>query len=87
MQKAKKLTIVILCGAALLSQSGKAEVAPACESIKKLCTAAGYKIKEKKNVYKDCFDPVMAGQTVPHVKVDSNTIAACEAQKKNFKHN
>lgn len=55
-----------------------------CKQVVSACQSAGYVKKghkQGKGLYKDCVQPLMAGQTVPNVTVDSTTVQACQAKK------
>jgi hypothetical protein len=65
-----------------------AEVNP-CTTVKKACEAAGFKrggYEPRKNLrkglYRDCIRPLLDGEVVKGVRVDSRVIAACKARKK-----
>ncbi|MDG0816644.1 hypothetical protein [Bdellovibrio svalbardensis] len=55
-----------------------------CKEIKSACESAGFvkgEHKEKKGLYKDCMQPVMAGQSVAGVNVSADVVSACKAKK------
>lgn len=55
-----------------------------CQQIKSACEAAGFKKgdhKEKKGLYLDCLDPILAGQSVAGVSVGSDVVTACKEKK------
>lgn len=59
-----------------------------CKEIKAACEAAGFKKgdhKEQKGLYKDCFQPIMAGQSVAGVTVGADVVNACKEKKETHK--
>ena len=55
-----------------------------CETLKKSCESAGFikgGHKTKKGLYKDCMQPLMAGQAVEGVTAPADAVAACKAKK------
>jgi hypothetical protein len=59
-----------------------------CQKIKAACEAAGFKKGDHKNakgLWKDCFQPIMNGQTVAGVTVASGDIEACKQKKEERK--
>ena len=55
-----------------------------CQQIKAACESAGFvkgEHKEKKGLYKDCMQPVMAGQSVAGVNVGADVVSSCKAKK------
>lgn len=54
-----------------------------CAAVAKACAAAGFFRTEApgKNFWKDCMKPVVLGQTVQGVTIDSTTAQACRAAK------
>ena len=61
-----------------------------CMRIKKACEGAGFvkgghKKDAKKGLYKDCMEPIMAGQTVAGVKIEAADIDKCKEKKAHHK--
>jgi len=60
-----------------------------CQKIIEACKGANFvkgEWKEGTGLYKDCFDPILAGKSVPNVSVDPATVSACNevrAKRKN----
>lgn len=65
-----------------MTMSGKS--AKPCKSIRAACMAAGYTKggKNGKGLMKDCMKPLMAGQQVQGVNVDSKDMQACQMKMK-----
>ncbi|QDK37767.1 hypothetical protein [Bdellovibrio sp. NC01] len=75
-------TMIVLGSVSAFAQGG--EKNHPCQEIKKACESAGFvkgEHKEKKGLYKDCVQPVLAGQSVAGVTVGSDVVAACNAKK------
>lgn len=56
----------------------------ACIKIMEACKAAGYNkslLTEKKSLSKNCLQPLLDGQKVEGVTLDSKDIEACKAKK------
>jgi len=82
--------IVVLTGALSLADTstppataGK-KMGP-CKQIIAACESAGFEKgmhkKDGKGLYKDCLDPILAGQSVAGVSVDPSLVPACQAAK------
>jgi hypothetical protein len=56
-----------------------------CKQIIAACESAGFEKgmhkKDGKGLFKDCLDPILAGQTVAGVTVDPSLVPACQAAK------
>ena len=56
-----------------------------CKTVQNSCIAAGYTKghhkTDKKGLFADCMKPLMNGQTVAGVNVDSAAIQACQAKR------
>ena len=55
-----------------------------CKQVESACSAAGYvkgEAKEGKGLFKNCVEPLLAGQAVPGVNVDPAAVQACAAKK------
>ncbi|HEY8272260.1 MAG TPA: hypothetical protein VIG33_15320 [Pseudobdellovibrionaceae bacterium] len=73
------VAIFVLLGSSGAFAQGK-ESRP-CQQIKSACEAAGFikgGHKEKKGLYKDCLEPIMAGQSVAGVMIGADLITACK---------
>jgi hypothetical protein len=76
------ITAMLILGS--VSVFASTEGSHPCKEIKAACETAGFKKgdhKEKKGLYKDCVQPIMAGQTVPGVTVASDVVTACKDKK------
>jgi hypothetical protein len=81
------LTLIVLGSGSSFAQS--TGTAPAgkthpCQQVKSACESAGFvkgDHKDKKGLYKDCMQPLMAGQSVAGVSVGADVISACKAKK------
>jgi len=76
------MTVLVLLGS--LSAYANNENSKPCQEIKTACETAGFKKgdhKEKKGLYKDCFQPILSGQTVAGVTVGADVVSACKAKK------
>ena len=70
------------------AEDSKREKNHPCKAIKEACEAAGFKVgdhKDKKGLWKDCIEPIKAGQTVAGVTVSAAEIEACKAKKESHK--
>lgn len=59
-----------------------------CQKIKSACEAAGFKKgdhKDKKGLFLDCMNPLLEGQSVAGVTVNSEDISACKVKKAEHK--
>lgn len=59
-----------------------------CEKILEACKAGGFVKgghKDKKGLYMDCLKPILAGQSVSGVSVDSKDVQACQERKEKRK--
>jgi hypothetical protein len=61
--------------------SGVMQMHP-CKNIATACTSAG-KGKNRHEIWDNCMKPIIAGQTVPGVTVNSADVQACQAKIKN----
>lgn len=55
-----------------------------CKKIEAACGAAGFvkgEWKEGKGLFKNCMQPIMAGQTVAGVSVAASEVQACQAMR------
>ncbi|HEX7672574.1 MAG TPA: hypothetical protein VF412_00315 [Bdellovibrio sp.] len=76
-------TMIVLGSVSAFAQGAPKGDHP-CKQILSACESAGFvkgEHKEKKGLYKDCMQPVLAGQSVAGVTVGSDVIAACNAKK------
>lgn len=72
--------MIILSSVSAFAQKGDHP----CQQIKAACESAGFvkgEHKEKKGLFKDCMQPIMAGQSVAGVSVGTDVISACKAKK------
>ncbi|CEG56120.1 hypothetical protein [Legionella fallonii] len=55
-----------------------------CHAIQKACQAAGFSKGDKtgKGLFLHCFKPILAGQTVTGVTIDSSVVQACQQKQK-----
>ncbi len=85
---------LILASLALLTAQQVFAEAPAtdlttdarpCFTVAKACKAAGFvrKGEDNKRFWKNCFRPILLGQTVNGVKVDPSAVKACREAKVN----
>ena len=61
-----------------------------CRQIMKACRDAGFKrgqAEKGKGLMKDCFGPILKGQTVPGVSVDPSVVQACQQKAPRRKRN
>lgn len=83
----KKMNLVAVSVMMALSASGafaEGKGNHPCKKIKEACEAAGYTKgdhKNKKGLFKDCMQPIMAGQAVAGVTADPADVSACQAKK------
>lgn len=59
-----------------------------CINIATACESAGYRLGKNlpgKNIWKDCVQPILAGQTISGVTADPADIQACKAHKAAWK--
>ncbi len=56
-----------------------------CQAIEKACKSAGFTKGDKtgKALFLHCVKPILAGQTVTGVTVDSSVVQACQQKHKN----
>lgn len=76
------ITAMVLLGS--VSAFAGHEDSKPCKEIKMACESAGFKKgdhKDKKGLYKDCFQPIMSGQTVAGVTVGTDVVSACKEKK------
>ncbi|MGZ3744063.1 MAG: hypothetical protein ACXWRE_06945 [Pseudobdellovibrionaceae bacterium] len=76
------ITALILLGS--INTFAQGNEGKPCLEIKSACEAAGFKKgghKEKKGLYKDCLQPILAGQSVAGVTVGSQVVIACKEKK------
>lgn len=55
-----------------------------CKVIIEACKGAGFikgGHKESKGLFKDCMGPILQGQSIPGVNVDSSVVQACQKKK------
>jgi hypothetical protein len=82
--KMKNRILVGLGMSALAANFALAQEAKPCKNIHAACSAAGYikgHHKEGKGLWKDCINPILAGQSVAGVTVNSADVQACQAKK------
>jgi hypothetical protein len=82
---------LVLLSLSLLSCAGHADQGKKkggpCNRIVSACEQAGFKKgahQEKKGVWFDCVQPIMAGETVAGVTLTADDVAACEAKVPDF---
>jgi hypothetical protein len=72
----------LLLGSIALAEEAKDHP---CEKIKSACETAGFvkggHKKDHKGLYKDCMQPLFAGQTVETVTVAAEDVTACKNKK------
>lgn len=78
-------------GAAALAKDPQPAKEGPCKKLIDACKTAGFSKsdkKDKKGLFKNCIRPVMRGENVADVKVNSADVDACRAKKRsmpNFK--
>lgn len=82
----KKVIVVSLVSLLSLSLQAeeKKEGSQPCKTIKAACESAGFikgGHKEKKGLIQDCMKPILAGNAVAGVTVNSDEVTACNAKK------
>ncbi len=83
----RKFHLAIVVAAAFLAQPVLADQdmsddSKPCASIAKACMDAGYSQgSTDKRFWKDCMKPVILGQSVKDVNIDSDTVKMCRADK------
>ncbi len=83
----RKIRIALILSALLLAQPIFADDmsdndSRPCAAIAKACVAAGFtRHSENKSFWQDCMRPVLMGQTVTGVTVDSATVKSCRTDK------
>jgi len=84
----KTLSLALLLSLATGSTIASAEEpkpAHPCEAVKSACEAAGFvkggHKKDKKGLFVDCMQPLMAGQSVAGVSAAADVVAACKQKK------
>ena len=72
-----------LVAAALACSPAWSADQPDCEKIQSECGEAGYTrdLPEGKDLMKKCFQPIMNGQDVAGVKVDSDLVKKCHDEQ------
>lgn len=89
MKKNVLFTLALCLGLALGSMSfaedeSKTKEEGPCKKVMDACKAADFAKGDhtvKKGLFKDCMQPLLAGQTVAGVTIDAQVIAACKAIK------
>ena len=59
-----------------------------CRQIVQACRAAGFvrgQAKEGKGLFKNCVEPILAGQSVQGVSVDASVVQACQQRRQRRK--
>ncbi len=81
--------IFLMAGAALAEETaggppnGGRKEGP-CREIVEACKNAGFvkgKAKEGKGLFKNCVEPILAGQSVQGVSVDAGLVQACQERR------
>ena len=91
MKKALLAVLLLTIGAnfSTANDEDKHDAKHPCHKIKVACEAAGFAKgghKEHKGLWKDCIQPVMAGQAVAGVTVAPADIEACKEKKSHKAH-
>lgn len=86
----RKVHIIMVLMAAFATQQAFADTMSAdssddkaCTTIADACLSAGYVKTESANkgIWRDCMKPIILGQAIPGVKVDSSVVKSCRANK------
>lgn len=75
---------VLLSSVAFAEDEAKTKEEGPCKKVMDACKSADFAKgdhKMKKGLFKDCMQPVLAGQSVAGVTVEADVVAACKAIK------
>jgi len=75
---------VLLSSFAFAEDDAKTKEEGPCKKVMDACKAADFAKgdhKMKKGLFKDCMQPILAGQSVPGVTVEADVVSACKAIK------
>lgn len=82
------IAVILFISALAWANEQKSVEQDSCKVVLDACKAAGFVkggYKEKKGFFKDCMWPVLKGQSVPGVTVDSSVAQACQAKREKKK--
>lgn len=75
---------VLFSSVAFSEDDAKTKEEGPCKKVMDACKAADFAKgdhKMKKGLFKDCMQPILAGQSVPGVTIEADAVAACKAIK------
>ena len=78
-------SLLAVAGSLWAADAPAGKPAGSCKQIMQACEQAGYEKgmhkKDGKGLYKDCMDPILAGQSVNGVTVDPSVVSDCQAKR------